>query len=216
MTDNTSKDKIDAMKKDIAETLNLGITENAIVDNKLEFKVGEVQYRVHKPTVGERTEASKYQSKKFVELLKDKSVLMEADIIKQYKDKGIDIEEFDKTAKNLEKEKQDIQEKLGKALADKAPEVDLEVYKKQIASLLFNIQDVLTRKNALLQYSLETQLFNETFSYFVMLVTEVKKGEEWVRLWNSLEEMNNADSQFFNQVVFYSTFVLRGEIGNNN
>lgn len=208
----STEQQINKIKEDISESMNLGLTENAIVDNKLEFNIGEQKYRVHKPSVGERTQALKYQSAKFTELLKDKSVLMEADLIKQYKERNIDIEEFNQTAKNLEREKQDIQEKLGKALAEKASEVDLEVYKNQIASLLMNVQDVLTRKNALLQYSLESQLFNATYTYFTMLVTEIYKNDKWERLWATLEDMDKTDGTLFNRIVFHASFILRGEL----
>jgi len=196
----------------IQEAIKKDSIEASVLDNKVEFVHDDITYRVSKPTYKQKQEAYKFRVKKFNELMSDKSVKFEKDIVLMYKEKGIDLNELTTQTTQLETDKHNLQLKLGEALASKASVEDLEEYKKAIQDILDRQIGLMYEKLNFTQFSLESQLNNYMYTVFTMLITEKKDGEKWVRVWNTLDEFENSDEALINAIATYSTLILRNEI----
>jgi len=212
MEDQSKEKKIQETLESIKENINIDMLEEAIVDNELVFPIDGVEYKVIKPSWGEKTQVQEFQVKKYLEMLKDKNIPLEQDLRKTYKERGIDIDEMEKRNRVLEKEKQDAQYKLGELLAKSGIEQDIQIFKNQIIDLQNEQLEILVRKASLLSLSLESQLFNYVYSYLTMLVTYKKEGENWVRLWKTYDDMKAATDELVNKIAAKASVVLRDEI----
>ena len=196
----------------IQEAIIKDSVEASVLSNQVEFTHEEVTYRVSKPSYKLKQEAYKYRMKKFNELMEDKTVKFEKDIVAMYKEKGVDLDELSTKSQKLEADKHILQEKLGEALANKASVQDLTQYKTAIQAILDDQVRLVYERLNLLQFSLESQLNNYMYTVFTMLITEKKDGEKWLRVWNTLEEFENSDEALINAIAVYSTLILRNEI----
>lgn len=200
-------------EKEFKKEMAQDAVETAITNNQLEFTFKDELYRVSKPSYKQKQVAQKLKSKKFNELLADKDVKFEKELKEQYKAKGIDIDELSHKIVALEAKKQLIQEKLGKALVDKAPDSDLNVYKIEIESIIAEEYQIMLEKLSYLQFSLESQLQNYMYQVFTSLIAEKKVNDTWIQVWKTVEDLENTqDEELINTVAKYSTFILKNEV----
>lgn len=146
--------------KSMEHETELSKVEELIKENKITFKHEEKTYRVCLLNLAEKEELDMLRRKKFGQLIKDKDILLEKDLIITYKERGINIDEIDDKIKKLDAEDLDIQIKLGESIAKNESEAILKGYKDQIQNLRFQKQILKTQKTLLLEFCLENQLLN--------------------------------------------------------
>lgn len=191
----------------------LALVEDVLSNNEYEFKYKDVDYKVVKPSFKQKQEVYRKKSEKFSSLLKNKELLLEKDLIAQFKERGININEFDDKIAVLEQEKNSLKEKLGKALAIGAPESDLKTFKDEIIKIINEQTSLTVQKFSYLQFSLENQLKMFAYTYVTILITFVKKDDKWVRIWNTFEEFEAyEDEDFINSISFYTGMILKDEV----
>ena len=84
----------------VKEADELDTIKNAISDNKFQFIVKDINYRVRKPTFKERQLLKIFKAKKRNEFILDPKLKLREELIIEYKKNGIDIEDMDDTDRN--------------------------------------------------------------------------------------------------------------------
>jgi len=214
----TREEKIEEVKKEEKEDLDLQKVDELLKNNKFDFEYEGIQYRARKPTFKEKQEAYAKRLEKELELLetkdeKGKFKYKTEDQLKIiYKERGIDVDEFDNKFTVLEKRKNDFQMKLGKALKEKRPDNELEIYKKELEKIFREQQKINIKKTKLFSTSIENQIDLFTYTYLTYLVAEKLEKDKWVKVWNSWEEFENSTDELINQISFYTIIMLQREI----
>jgi len=202
------EDRLQDAKKiveDMAKETELSRIEELIKDNRITFDYKEKKYRVRLLNLAEKQELDELRRKYFGRLLKDKDVLLEKDLIIQYKERGMDIEEIDDQIKKLNAEDLDLQVKLGESISKNEGEAILKSYKEQIEELRAKKQILNTQKNLLLQFSLENSLLNYVAQVITYLSLDMKKDDKWQRMFDSLDAFQTyEDGELINKAGSYS------------
>ena len=202
------EDRLQDAKKiveDMAKETELSRIEELIKDNRITFDYKEKKYRVRLLNLAEKQELDELRRKYFGRLLKDKDVLLEKDLIIQYKERGMDIEEIDDQIKKLNAEDLDLQVKLGESISKNEGEAILKSYKEQIEELRAKKQILNTQKNLLLQFSLENSLLNYVAQVITYLSLDEKKEDKWQRMFQTLEAFQTyEDNELINKAGSYS------------
>jgi len=202
------EDRLQDAKKiveDMAKETELSRIEELIKDNRITFDYKEKKYRVRLLNLAEKQELDELRRKYFGRLLKDKDVLLEKDLIIQYKERGMDIEEIDDQIKKLNAEDLDLQVKLGESISKNEGEAILKSYKEQIEELRAKRQILDTQKNLLLQFSLENSLLNYVAQVITYLSLDMKKDDKWQRMFDSLDAFQTyEDGELINKAGSYS------------
>jgi hypothetical protein len=181
-----------AIVNKMEEESNLSKVADMLKDNKIEFTHKEVLYRVRLLTVGEKDELDVSRKRKFGELLKDANILFAKEIIKLYKEKGIDIEkDIDEVISKLNSQEVDVQIQLGEAISKKEADSVLKAYEEKIYNIRIEKRILSTQKIRLLENCFENLLEGYIYKCLVYLSLEKKQDEEWVKVYNSLVEFNN-------------------------
>jgi hypothetical protein len=190
---------------DMEKEIELSKTEEFIKDNKITFEYKGKKYRVRLLNLSEKEELDTLRRKKFGQLIKDKDILLEKDLIIQYKERGMDINDIDIEIKKLNAEELDQQMKLGEAIAKNENENILINYKEQIIELRTKKQVLHTQKNMLLECSLENSLLNYVAQVITYLSLEEEINDMWQRMFDSLEKFQiYEDEQLINKAGSYS------------
>lgn len=212
------EDKVKEMTEKVANAMNEDLVERVLTDNKFQFEIDGVKYRVRKPTFSEKQLGFKKKISKFTELMRDKDekgepkYLLEKDWIKQYKDRNIDIEDMDNQIFKLEKQKQSLDMILGKEIEKKSSEDDLKKVRDEIYNIQLEQTAISIQKTNLLQFSIEYQLNVYLYSFLTTQVSEKEVDGKWVKVWNSYEEFeNSSDEELVNRVTLNATLLMRDE-----
>ncbi len=176
------------MVSDYKEKYELDIMAELIKNNKAEFEHEGKKYMVSQLSLGEKDELNSLRVKKFGQLMQDTDILCEKDLIRIYKERGIDIVKLDDDIKKLESEYLNIQIKLGEALAKKSGDAILKTYENQLSELDKKIQTLKMQKVVLLECSLENQIVNYVYEILTFLSLDVFEDEKWVRTFKNMEE----------------------------
>lgn len=210
------KEQMEALKKEISEVkevANESLTEEVLLGNSFEFEIAGTTYKVTKPTFGQKQEVYKKRVEKFTQLLQDKQLLLEKDLKKQYKDRGIDIDEMQKKIVELERSKQDLQLKLAQGIIDQISDSELKTFKEQIEKFEEEQLTIAIEKNALMEFSIEQQIFVFVYIYLTYLIAEKKDSNgNWVRVWNKFEDYENEQEEIVKTITYYSSILLKDEI----
>jgi DNA-binding transcriptional MerR regulator len=183
----------------------LSRTEDLIKDNRIEFVHDKIKYQVRLLNLAEKEELDMLRRKKFGHLIQDKDILLEKDLIKQYKERGIDIEEIDEHIKKLNSEEENLTVKLGESISKNEEESVLKTAREQIEELRMKKNILYTQKNLLLEYSLENQLLTHVAQLITYLSLYMFEDNEWHKMFNSLEDFQNyKDESLINKAASYS------------
>jgi len=183
----------------------LSKVEELIKNNKVSFEHDNKKYQVRLLNLSEKEELDMLRRKKFGQLIQDKDILLEKDLIIQYKSRGIDINEIDDQIKKLVAEDVDLQMQLGEAISKNETESILKGYKDQIINLRVQQQILNTQKTLLLEFSLENQLLNHVAQIITYLSLDILEGDTWQRMFSSLEEFQKyKDENLINKAASYS------------
>jgi hypothetical protein len=189
------------------------LMEEVVLGNSLEFEYENQKYKVTKPNFAKKQRAFQEKARKFTALLQNKELLLEQDLRKNYKERGVDIDALDNRFSELQLQKHSLQLKLGGALAKQnTPETELNEYKTQIEKILTEQSGISVQKSALLEFCIEQQVYVHICSYLTYLVTEKLVNDKWVPAWSNFEEFENSDEKLIQQVAFYSSLVIKDEI----
>ena len=191
--------------KEMEKETDLSRIEELVKDNKITFDYKDKKYRVRLLNLSEKEELDLLRRRKFGQLMQDKDVLLEEKLIAQYKEKGVDINEFDEQIKKLNAEELDLQMKLGEAISKNEVESILKNYEEQIRELRVKKQILSTQKTLRLELSLENALLNYIAQVITYLSLETKIDNKWQRMFNNLEAFQTyEDEQLINKAGSYS------------
>jgi hypothetical protein len=190
---------------DMEKELGLSIIEELIKDNKITFEYKEKKYRVRMLNLKEKEELDMLRRKKFGQLMKDGDILLEKDLIIQYRNRGINIDELDDQIKKINAEDLELQLKLGEALSKKESESILKTYEDQIKDLRIKKQVINTQRNLLLTFCLENQLLDYIAQVITYLSLDKLEDGEWKRMFATLDEFQSyTEEEFINKAGQYS------------
>lgn len=205
-------DKINDTIKSFRDKLSQDLIESAITNNEINFKINNEELRVRKPTFGEKQELYKAKAEKFCEYLKDDTLMMK-DVLKEaFKKKGIDIDVLEAKVVQLEKRKNDTQLKLGELLAKQGIVSEIEELKNSIMIIEGQQTEITVNVNQYLEFCIEQQLYLFCYSYLIMLITEVKREDKWVRYWKSYEDFQNTQETIINTIALFASLVIKDEV----
>ncbi len=203
------------IQTDLNEIMDMELINEIISDNTFPFEFKNNKYRVRRPTYEEKTDANKKRSAKYLELLKDESFAFEKELRVLYKKRGIDIDEMDKTIRNLNQKRENYALKLGEALAKKKPDAELQIFKDEIDKINLQTQPITIEKSSLLELSIENQVTIFVYTYLTFLISEKLVDKKWIRIWNSHIELLNDKTPLVNKITFYSTILINDELNLN-
>ena len=190
-----AKEALKALSE-IEETVKM---EDLVKDNKIEWKVNDIIYRVRKPNAIEQDEISTIRRKKYLEFIKDPTYLFKKQWIIEYKTKGIDINEMENKVRLLDADIKDSLLRLAKSQEPK----DISILKDEILkkrdeqfSISIEITDLLT-------HSIENQLMVTVNSYMTYLVLEKKDGENWTKVYKDYSEFMKDDNECIASAFYY-------------
>jgi hypothetical protein len=192
--------------RDMEKDSDLSKIEELIRDNKITFTHKEKKYRVRLLNTYEKDELDLLRRKKFGQLLKDKDILFEKDILSQYKERGLNVfEEADIELKKLDSAMLDLELKLGESISKNEAESVLKNYKNQIQDILTKKKVLITQRNLLLEFSFENALLNYVYQVICYLSLDIMKDGRWNRMFSSLEEFQKHDDEsLINKAASYS------------
>jgi len=223
MEEQEIQEKMDKVKKDTKDIVDLNLAEELLNSNTLEFDFGDIDYRVTKPNFKQKQETNIKRIEKYHELLKDDKNLLEENLIKLYKIRDIDIEEMNNSIDVFNSKRQDLLLNLGKRIKEKKPKEELDKFRDEIKTINEKIQEVSMKKAILLDSSIESQLNVYVYTYLAYLITEksiegkdLDKGEKeskkWEKAWKSYDDFVNQDETLVNRTVWYTTIIAKNTL----
>jgi len=193
-----SKEKSkEILQKDLAIKLQqLNEKEQLTADiknNKKEFEVKDIKYRVHKPTNAEGLQVRKARTKKYIELLKDDTYMLREQLIDLYKGKGVDIEQLEADIKEISLQIEDIQEKVA-PIPTESKEI-ISNYEQQVKDLIQKQSEISIRLSELLEYSVENEILEFSNLFLIYSVLEKSKDDKWVKCFDNYDAFLNSDNE---------------------
>ena len=204
--------EVQEIKDKIDNNIDIDKIDEMIRNNKLEFEYNKIKYRATIPTFKQKSELNEKKREKFLNLLKDEKNMLEEDLKKIYKKRGIDIDEINQKILALEKQKSDYLLKLGKALKEKSSDNDLEILKNEINKIAGEQTALSIQKMNLLEFSIESQILIYIYSYLAYLIIQKNIDDKWVPAWNTWEEFENSDENLITKASFHAGMVLKNDM----
>ena len=199
------EDAAKEMAKELNNKYELDKLSEMVKHNYITFSYKDKEYRVSLLDQKEKDELDLFRRRKFGELLKDKNILFEAELIRLYKEKGIDIEkEIDDVVKKTIIELNSQRMKLGEALEKKDPESILKTYADEIEELENKLSSLSIQKTSLLENSFEKTLESQVIKYLSYLSLHIKEGEEYVRAFKNIDDFLKADDEIIGKSITYT------------
>ena len=180
---------------ELQEKYEIDTVDEMVKNNEIEFKHNDKKYKTIMLTMSDKDELDLLRRKKFGQLIQDKDILLEKDLVRIYKERGVDIDDINKQIKGIETERFNFQMKLGEALTNKLGDSIIKEYNKNIEELTIKIRLLEITKNDLLQYSLENQLMNYVAEVITYLSLYVSENNEWKRVFNSFEDFKSSKDE---------------------
>jgi len=211
------------IKDSVKDIVDVDAIEDLIKNNEIEFEYKEIQYKVKKPTFKQKQETNEKRISKYTELLKDPNMLLENDLIDLYKKRGIDINEMNKQYDSIGKEMDSYMFRLGKAIKEKKPNKDLEIFKTELNKLHSQQQEINMKKAVLLDTSIQSQVNIYIYTYLAFLVLEkLEKGKDlgkgnkeqdkWVKAFDKYDTFINQAEPLVNTAVYYVSLISKNEL----
>jgi len=199
--ENVREDEAKKLLNEINDSGDLNIVDEMIKNNQIEFEIKDKKYRVRMLKLKEKIDLDMLRRKKFGQLIQDKDILLEKDLIKVYKERGINIEEIDDKMSKIKAEVNDKQILLGESIAKNDGETILKTYSDQIKNLNDELNILFLQKTTLLEFSLENQLLNYIAQIITFLSTDVMNEEGYYRrMWKTVEEfIDSSENDLINK-----------------
>jgi len=201
------------VKEMFSDNEAITLAETALQNNEIVFENGGKTYRVRKANFQEKQDANKKRMKLYIELLKDADCLLEKDLRKLYKERGMDIDDIDKQIMALTNQQQKLLFDLGKAIKDNRPKVELDKYKEEITLSIQSIQGLSIEKQQLLEFSLENRVMMDVYSWLIWTVSEVKVGEVWQKNWVKYDDfLQSSPNQLLHTITRNATVLITEDL----
>jgi hypothetical protein len=201
------KDAEDIVEKMEKEAL-LSKVEELIKDNKIVFDYKEKKYRVRLLNLAEKEEFDVLRRRKFGQLIKDKDILLEKDLIAQYKERGVNIDEIDEQIKRLESEESNLHLQLGESISKNEVDTILSAYKDSLLEIRSKKQILKTQRILFLESSLENAIYNYVSQVLTYLSFEVLENNKWKRAFTKLEDFQTySDDELIMKAAQYSVLL---------
>ena len=199
------EDAAKEMAKELNNKYELDKLSEMVKHNYITFSYKDKEYRVSLLDQKEKDELDLFRRRKFGELLQDKNILFEAELIRLYKEKGIDIEkEIDDIVKKTIIELNSQRMKLGEALEKKDPESILKTYADEIEELENKLSSLSIQKTSLLENSFEKTLESQVIKYLSYLSIHIKEGEEYIRAFKNIDDFLKSDDEVIGKAITYT------------
>jgi len=146
--------------------------------------------RIRQLNVEEEIEVTDKRNELKIQLFKNPNYVTRDQLVKLYKDKGINIDDLDKQWEELQKEQEQYQNTLTELnnTSKEKPE-EINRLEGKIEELEEKKYFIASKKVDLLSCSIDDNLTRFWNLYNTYLRTEVHKKEKWVKKWKSHEEM---------------------------
>ena len=200
-------EEIKKILDNMTEEYQIDKVKDLIKNNQIEFDYLEKNYRVRLLTPKEVDELDLIRRRRFGQLIRDKDILLESDLIVAYKEKGIDIKSIDEEINHINNQITDQNYKLGEALAKTPGDTILNTYKKEIINLTYKLRELTIQRSHLLEYSLENHLQNYVAQAISYLCLDKKVEDKWIRAFDTLDDFMSQDDRLVNLVAMYSTYL---------
>lgn len=203
-------------RKELATKINTKINElndverleQLIKDNKVEFEVEKVTYRVQKPNYRKSEEIRHQRNMKKIELLENDKYKLREELIRLYRRNGKDIKEMERRIASFPSRIEPIQERLALATAPK----DIKLFKEEIKKLEEQQITLIIEKNECLEGCIESQITEYANLYMVYLVTEKKVDAKWIKAFKTYEEFLENDEVIIQGSNYLSLLIYKREI----
>jgi hypothetical protein len=184
---------------------SLNKVKDLIQDNSIVFDYKDKKYRVRLLNLSEKEELDLLRRRKFGQLIKDKDILLEKDLIIKYKERGINIDDLDEQIRKINSEMLDEQLKLGEAIFKNAQETILKTYKDKIEECKIKIKVISTQKNLLLELCLENALLAYVAQIITYLSFDIFEDGIWKHMFSNIDDfLKHKDEGLINQAATYS------------
>ncbi len=191
--------------KEMQQDSDMSVVEELIKDNQIIFDYKDKKYRVRLLNLSEKEELDTLRRRKFGQLIKDKDVLFEKDLIVQYKERGVNIDEIDEQIKKLQAEDNSLQFKLGEAIAKNEPIDILKNYEEKIAELRVKSKVLVTQRNMFLEFSFENAVLGYIAQVITYLSLDINVEGTWIRVFNNIEDFQkSSEDGLINKSAVYS------------
>ena len=190
------------------KNLELNNYEIGVVqDNKLIFIVADKNYRVRMPIQSEQALIDHKKNLTQLEYLNQEGCITRKQLITKLKEVGVlDIEKIDARKEELTKELK----QMWFALATKSSSEKnrIEEYKEKINKIQDELKNIAIEVGTQLAPSLESRLEKFIVEYTAFLCTDVQSEGKWVRVWETIEDFNNANSPLTERAAASITWLL--------
>ena len=191
----------------MTELVKNSFDDSLIKDNKICFVVNELLYRVRMPNQGEQSLTEHHRNLAQLEYLKQEGCITKSQLIAQLKKNNVvDMDQLDETRETLTKELKKFWFML--ATKDSEDKNKISDYSDKVIKIQANLQQLAMDIATYLSPSLESRLEKFYLEYISCICTEQKVGEEWKRIWNTLEDFNKADTSLTNKAIANMTWLL--------
>lgn len=192
------------LTKEMLEKYDMEKIKEMVKDNCIYFDHKDKKYRVKMLDSSDKAELDILRRQKFGELLKNKDILFEKEIIKLYKERGINVEEIDDKISKLKLELKDVMYKAGESIEKKDPEEIWKKYKNDKDEIIFEITELSVQKGHLLENSFERTLEHYVIEVMSFLSLEKKIEEKFVRAFKTNEDFLKADEELVGKAISYA------------
>ena len=197
--------KINAKIKGLNDVEKL---EHLVKDNKIEFEIDKVTYRVRKPNYKESEEVRHHRNIKKIELLEHPKYKLRAELIRLYRRNGKDIKEMERVINSFPSKIEPIQERLATVTSPK----DIELLEEEIRKLEERQFELIIEKNECLDGCIENQITEYANLYMIYLVTEIEKEGKWIKAFKSYEEFLENDEVIIQGSNYLSLLIYKRNI----
>ena len=175
---------------------DLAELDEMLKNNYVEWKEGDVSYKVRKPNHDERKELRMEKIKCHNELRTSPDWKYEQQIILEYANKGIDIADMINKQLAINKQIEEVQSQLSKFGAEKE-EDNKAIFelKNKIYNLMIERNGISLEKSDLLADSIEQELLVMINTYTAYLVLEKKVKDKWVRVFKTYKDFMDSDNE---------------------
>jgi hypothetical protein len=180
---------------------------SSIIDNKLCFIVNESLYRVRMPNQGEQAFAENKRALMQLEYLSQPGCITKKQLIKQLKDSGVmDIKKLEENNEILIKELRKLWFIL--ATKDSESKTKIDEYTQEIIKIQDDLKELALEIGMATAPCLESRLEKFYVEFLTNMCTEKRDNDNWTRVWNTLDDFNQADTNLTNKAIASMSWML--------
>jgi hypothetical protein len=184
---------LDVKKEDL-------ILEESVINNECTFVYKGKSYKLVPPTFEAKNKSEEARVLKKLELLQKPGYMMKAKLIEVYKEKGVNISDYDLKIDKLLTEQKQNQLKLATLTDDKTAQIDLII--AELDKIKYNIIMLAVEKKKLLSLSIEDIAFQQYVLTLIALSAYCREdgvSKEWKLAYKDVDDMMAGDEYLANR-----------------